>query len=366
MKIPYTSFGLMHEPLRKEFEEKFAQILKSERYIQGMECCGFENEFAAYCGTRYCVGVGNGFDAIRLILQAYDIQTGDEVIIPANTFIATALAVSYVGAQPVFVDADIHTWNIDVHKIEGKITKRTKAVIFVDLYGRAADAGPIRELAAKYHLKCIEDAAQAHGAIYCGQRAGSLADAAAFSFYPGKNLGALGDGGAVTTNDKMLADKVRALGTYGSYQKYDHQYKGCNSRLDEIQAAMLSVKLKYLDAWNKERVCIARRYQTEIENPYVTLPPVCDDGANVYHIYPVLVRDRKKFTEALAGLGVETGVHYPKPIWMQQAYCDIGKGMEEYPVTEKICAQEVSLPLYPGMGQQEIDVVIDAVNQYRE
>lgn len=364
MKIPYTNFRYMHEALRKEFADKFMEIMESEQYIQGKEYTGFERKFAEYCGTEYCVGVGNGFDAIRLILQAYGIGPGDEVIVPANTFIATALAVSYVGARPVFVDADMHTWNIDTSKIEEKISQKTKAVIAVDLYGRVVDADPIRQIAGKYGLKFIEDAAQAHGARYHGKYAGSLGDAAAFSFYPGKNLGALGDAGAVTTKDRKLADRVRALSTYGSYRKYDHRFKGCNSRLDEIQAAMLSIKLNCLDKWNGERKDIARQYNTKINNMHITLPPASDRDVNVYHIYPVLVSDRKKFMDYLDGLGIEAGIHYPKPIQMQQAYSDAGESMTGYPVTEKICAEEVSLPLYPGMGQEETDYIIEAVNHY--
>lgn len=364
MGIPYTNFQYMHETLREEFKAKFAEILKSERYIQGKEYTGFEKKFAKYCGTKYCVGVGNGFDAIRLILQAYGIGEGDEVIVPANTFIATALAVSYVRAVPVFVDADIHTWNIDISKIEEKITQKTKAVIAVHLYGRIADMEPIKNLALKYDVKLIEDAAQAHGAMYQNHYAGSLGDAAAFSFYPGKNLGALGDAGAVTTGDQELAEKIRAFSNYGSYTKYDHQYQGCNSRLDEIQAAMLSVKLEYLDGWNEERKYIARQYYEKIKNEHITLPPVSGRDENVYHIYPVLVQDRERFIDYLADHGIEAGIHYPKPILMQKAYSGMEKDMEQYPVTESICAQEVSIPLYPGMKQEEIDYVVHAVNAY--
>ena len=244
MKIPYLKLENMHKELKDEFMQKASEIIDRNWYIQGSECMNFEQDFASFCGTKFCVGVGNGLDAIRVILQAYGIGEGDEVIVPANTFIATVLAISYVGATPVLVDADPITWNIDINKIEEKVTAKTKAIIVVHLYGRVVDMDPVLGIARKYDLKVIEDSAQAHGAIYKGNKAGSLGDAAAFSFYPGKNLGALGDGGAVTTNDKELADKVRAICTYGSYKKYDHQFKGCNSRLDEIQAGFLDIKLK--------------------------------------------------------------------------------------------------------------------------
>lgn len=364
MKIPYLNLGNMHKPLKEEFMQQFEAVLDSQWFIQGKQCTEFEKAFAEYCGAKYCVGVGNGLDAIRVILQAYGIGEGDEVIVPANTFIATVLAVSYVGATPVLVDADEKTWNIRLDKIEEKITEKTKAIIVVHLYGRVVEMAPVMELAQKYNLKVIEDSAQGHGAVCNGKRTGSLGNAAAFSFYPGKNLGALGDGGAVTTSDKELADKVRAICTYGSYKKYDHQLKGCNSRLDEVQAALLSVKLKHLDAWNEERKNIAAQYNEKIVNTRFVLPLVEERDTHVFHIYPVLCENREKLIAYLEDLGIATNIHYPIPIPMQGAYPELRDAMEEYPVTKKICAEEVSLPLYPGMKQEEIDYIIDAMNRY--
>jgi len=300
-----------------------------------------------------------------LILEAYGIGRGDEVIVPANTFIATVLAVTYVGAKPVFVDADLETYNIDVKRIEEKITDKTKAIVVVHLYGRIVNMEAVCQLAQKYSLKVIEDAAQAHGAMINHKKAGSLGDAAAFSFYPGKNLGALGDAGAVVTNDSELAKRVRAIGNYGSYEKYNHVYKGCNSRLDELQAAFLSVKLDYLDSWNQERRCIAERYTKEIRNSKVKLPILPQDRKeHVFHIYPVLVEDREAFVRFLQLHGVATNVHYPVPIVEQDAYRECRGQIEQYPVTERICAQEVSIPLFPGMTEEQMEWVITCVNRY--
>lgn len=365
MKIPYLNLANVHNPLKEEMEEKFNEVLENEWFIQGKECSKFEEQFAAFCGTKYCVGVGNGLDAIRVILQAYGIGEGDEVIVPANTFIATVLAVSYVGATPILVDADINTYNIDISKIEEKITSKTKAIIVVHLYGRAVEMKKVMELAAKYDLKIIEDSAQAHGALNDGKCTGNLGDAAAFSFYPGKNLGALGDGGAVTTNDKELADKVRAICTYGSYKKYDHQFKGCNSRLDEVQAALLAIKLPHLKEWNESRKNIAEQYNKGIKNPLFVLPEVNDRESHVFHIYPILCKDREKLISYLEEKGIGTNVHYPTPIPKQGAYKEMNVDMADYPVTEKICAEEVSIPLYPYMTTDEIEYVINALNDYK-
>lgn len=366
MEIPYLKLNTIHEPLKEELKKKFDTVLEREWFIQGKECQEFEKGFAAFCGTKYCVGVGNGLDAIRVILQAYDIGAGDEVIVPANTFIATVLAVSYVGATPVLVDADIATYNIDIGKIEEKITDRTKAIIVVHLYGRTVEMGEVWKIADKYNLKVIEDSAQAHGALYKGSCTGSLGNAAAFSFYPGKNLGALGDGGAVTTDDEELAGKVRALCNYGSYQKYCHEFKGCNSRLDEIQAALLSVKLKKLMGWNEERKNIAEEYNKRIHNRLLILPKITERDGHVFHIYPILCEHREKLVAYLEQKGIHTNIHYPIPIPQQGAYHEIGVDMAEYPVTARICAEEVSIPLYPGMIREEVDYVVDTLNNYQE
>ena len=276
MKVSFVSFEMMHSEIRTQLDNAYNSVMDSNYFIQGQACSQFEKEFAGYCGAKYCIGVGNGLDALMLILRAMEIGVGDEVIVPSNTYIATALAVSYIGAKPVFVEPDIDTFNINPDLIEEKITKKTKAIIAVHLQGRPADMDSINAFAKKHNLRVIEDAAQAHGARYKGKKIGSLGDAAGFSFYPGKNLGALADGGCVTTNNKEIADKVRALGNYGSDYKYHHIYKGVNSRLDEMQAAFLSVKLKQLDKWNTERRRIAARYLSEINNPLIILPKASD------------------------------------------------------------------------------------------
>lgn len=366
-KIPYFNLKRMHKKIREELDDAYEKVLESGWFIQGRESNCFENEFAKYCGTQFCVGVGNGLDALRLILSALDVGEGDEVIVPANTFIATVLAITYVGAKPVFIDADINTFLIDPKKIEQSITKRTKAIVVVHLYGRTVNMEPIKRVAQKFSLKIIEDAAQAHGAVWRDKRVGNLGDAAAFSFYPGKNIGALGDGGAVTTNDKALAEKIKALANYGSQEKYNHIYKGCNSRLDEMQAAFLNVKLKYLDEWNEQRRKIAYRYISEIDNKKIVLPkPPLEPKEHVYHIFAIMVKNRKKFIEYLEKCGIGTNVHYPKPIMKQTAYKEYEDECKYYPVTEKICKEELSLPLYPYMKDEEINWIIKCINQYKE
>ena len=291
--IPYLNLKVLHEPIREELDKVYKNVMDNNWYIMGSYLEKFENEFAEFCGAKYCVGVGNGLDALRIILQAYGIGAGDEVIVAANTFIASVLAITYVGATPVFVDAQMDTYTMDASLIEKKITSKTKAIMAVHIYGRTADMDKIKEIAQKYNLKVIEDAAQAHGARFQGKRTGNLGDAAGFSFYPGKNLGALGDGGAIVTNDRELADKMRSISNYGSEEKYHHRYKGCNSRLDELQAGFLSVKLRYLEEWNNERIRIAKIYNENIKNSRLILP--CEDSfveeRNVFHIYPVLCKD---------------------------------------------------------------------------
>lgn len=363
--IPYLDLGRIHQDIQSELDEAYERVMESQWFIRGKEDEQFEKKFASYCGANFCVGVGNGLEAIRLILCAYGIGEGDEVIVPANTYIATVLAITEVGATPVFVDADSETLNIDVDKIEEHITSKTKAILVVHLYGRAIDTTKVCELAKKYSIKVIEDAAQAHGAMVKGKKTGTLGDAAAFSFYPGKNLGALGDGGAVVTNDKELAEKVKVYANYGSQKKYENMYKGYNSRLDEIQAAFLSVKLDYLDKWNEERRTIAQKYSNGIANDKVVLPQMpVDIKEHVFHIYPVLVEDREDFMNYMNEQGIATLVHYPIPIMEQQAYPEYHGTIDNYPNTKRICVQEVSLPLFPGMTQEEVNRVIECVNRY--
>ena len=362
--IPYLNLECIHEPIRKELDQIYQDVMESQWFIQGKYLNMFEEEFADYCGQKECIGVGNGLDAIRLILQAMGIGPGDEVIVPANTFIATVLAITYVGATPIMVDADLETYNIDLNLIEERITSRTKAIIVVHLYGHAVDTGKLETIKKKYKLRIIEAAAQAHGSMIGNRKAGALGDAAAFSFYPGKNLGALGDGGAVVTGDRELADHIRALSSYGAEKKYVHLYKGCNSRLDELQAGFLHVKLPYLDKWNEERRSIARKYQQEIHNKKIKLPQWSGNKDHVFHIYPILCKEREELIAYLKEKGIDTNVHYPTPIFMQKAYQELQRNAAQYPATTKICSQEVSIPLYPGLTKEEQDYIVNCLNQY--
>ena len=366
MNIPYLDLSKIHKPMQRELDEAYRAVTSNEWYIQGEYVGKFEKAFAAYCGVKECIGVGNGLDALRLILMGMGIGAGDEVIVPAHTFIATALAVSYVGATPVLADVDPGTCLIDAAQIESHVTERTKAVIAVHLYGRLCDMDTICSVAKKHGLAVIEDAAQSHGAETDGKKAGAFGDAAGFSFYPGKNLGALGDGGAVTTNDVGLAGKIRAIANYGAVERYHHIYQGCNSRLDELQAAFLLKKLPYLQGWNQERRRIARKYLTEIKNDKIVLPGMdgCSPGAHVFHIFPVLCRDRDGLQAYLTAKGIGTNIHYPIPIAEQGAYETQGWDAEAFAVAKKICGQELSLPLYPGMSDAETAYVIDAVNAF--
>lgn len=365
MKIPYLNLKSIHEPLQKEFDQVYSNVMDSQWFIHGKYCREFEKDYADYCGAKHCIGVGNGLDAIRIILQAMEIGMGDEVIVPANTFIATVLAVTYVGATPVFVDADPKTLNIDIDKVEEKITQRTKAIIIVHLYGHVVDVARLEGLKERYQLKIVEDAAQAHGGELANKKVGTLGDAAAFSFYPGKNLGALGDGGAVVTDDRKLAGQVRAIASYGSIEKYVHIYKGCNSRLDELQAGFLKAKLPYLDDWNEQRRTIARKYNSEIRNKGLRLPKWEGSRDHVFHIYPILCQDREKLVCYLKEKGIGSNVHYPIPIYMQNAYKEYLKDADSYPVTNRICSQEISIPLYPGLKEEEQDYIVDCLNRYQ-
>lgn len=364
MKIPFVSFNAMHNEIKDEIQDAFKRVYEKNWFIQGTECELFEKEFAEYCGAEYAVGCGNGLDALYLVLRAYGIGEGDEVIVPSNTYIATALAVSYTGAVPVFAEPSMETYNIDPELIEATITAKTRAIMAVHLYGQPADMDSIREIAARHDLKVIEDSAQAHGATYKGQRTGSIGDAAGFSFYPGKNLGALGDAGAVTSNDKDLIDKVRALGNYGSDYKYHHIYKGNNSRLDEVQAAFLRVKLKNLDRWNSDRVKTAERYLKEIDNPQIKLPVVRENNTHVYHIFAIRCDRRDELEKYLAEKGIGTNKHYPIPMHLQGAYKELGFGEGDFPNAEEISSTELSIPMYYGMSDDEIGYVIDSLNKW--
>lgn len=362
MDVSFSTFAHMHSELRDEMLKKFAEVYDAGWFIQGNEVKLFEEEFANFCDAKYCVGVGNGLDAIYLALRALNITAGDEVIIPSNTFIATALAVSYAGATPVLVDPDPTTYNMCLNGLEAALTERTKAIIPVHLYGQAADMSDVVAFAKEHGLKIIEDCAQAHGAKYKNQNVGTFGDVGCFSFYPGKNLGALGDAGAVVTNDKDLADKIRAIANYGSFEKYNHAYKGTNSRLDEVQAAFLRIKLKHLDEYNVFRNEIAQRYLNEIKNPKIKLPQVGADRTHVWHIFAVLCETRDDLKAYLAHNGIATVCHYPLSIASQKAYEN--EFLPKLPIAEKIAREELSLPMYYGMPNDAVDYVIDTMNKY--
>jgi len=362
-KIPFLDLRQTYLELKAELDSAFQRVMNSGWYIQGEELRAFESEFAEYCNVKYCIGVGNGLDALHLILRAMDIGAGDEVIVPSNTFIATWLAVSYAGATPVPVEPDETTYNIDPTRIEAAITQKTKAIMPVHLYGQPADMEPILEIADRYQLKVIEAAAQAHGARYKDKRVGGLGNAAGFSFYPGKNLGALGDGGAVTTNDPIIAEKVRSLGNYGSQKKYSHNVKGFNSRLDELQAALLRVKLRYLDEWNGRRRKIADQYlQKLVGHDYLTLPQVPPWADPVWHIFVVRTPERDRLQKYLADCGIQAMIHYPIPPHKQGAYRELFHLF--LPVSERIHKEVLSLPMDPMMNAGHVQCVRNVLEKY--
>lgn len=361
--IPYLEFGKMHQAIKEELTEAVNTVMKNEWYILGQELDLFEKEYAAFCGTKYCLGVGNGLDALHIILCAYGIGDGDEVIVPANTFIATALAVSYAGATPVFVDVDEASCNMDPGLLEDRITEKTKAVIPVHLYGRIADMEEINRIARKHHLYVIEDVAQAHGALFQDRQAGSLGDAAGFSFYPAKNLGALGDGGAITTDDGELYEKARALRNYGSNEKYYHIYQGFNSRLDEMQAAILRVKLRHLGEWTLKRREIAAFYLSHIENEKIKLP-LSAGRDHVWHVFPVFCEHRDELQSYLQNKGIMTQIHYPVPVHLQQAYQNLGYQRGDCPVAERLADTELSLPVWYGITDGQLEGIVRALNEF--
>ena len=362
--IPFLDLNQINKPYIQAIEEASLRVLRSGWYILGNELKSFETAFARYCQAKYCIGVANGLDAIGLILRAYDFPEGSEIIVPGNTYIASVLPVSYLNLRPVFVEPDLCSMLIDPLKIEEKITSDTKAILCVDLYGRSCEMKEILSLANKYNLKVITDAAQAHGALYDGQKVGSIADATAFSFYPTKNLGALGDAGAVTTNDQDLAERIIYLRNYGSKERYKNEFQGINSRLDEIQAAILNVKLPFLETENERRRSIARRYLAEIKLNDLILPPGDRINFDAWHLFVVRHPDRSTFIEFLDKMGIQTNVHYPLPIHKQKAYAEINH--YHFPITEEIHREVVSLPLNPVLTEEEVTYIIEAVNQYQQ
>ena len=365
MKIPFVTFKPMEAELDNELRDAFDRVYTRSWYIEGVEDEAFEKAFAEYCRSKYCVGVGNGLDALSLALKALGVGAGDEVIVPSNTYIATALAVTYVGATPVFVEPNIRTFNIDPSRIEEAITENTKAIMPVHLYGQPCDMDPILTIAIKHNLYIIEDCAQAHGATYKGKVIGSFGDVAGFSFYPGKNLGALGDAGATVTNDEELAKKVRALGNYGSDYKYHHIYKGNNSRLDEFQAAFLAAKLPHIDKMNEERRKIAQKYIDGIKNEDVILPYIPEYANPVWHVFGIRSKRRDELEKFLNEAGIGTNKHYPIPMHLQECYKDLGFKEGDFPIAEEISSTQLSIPMYYGMTEEEVQYVIDKVNEFK-
>lgn len=364
--LDIQKINLMHQ---QEIEEKLLSVFRSGWYILGVEVKNFEQQLTGYIGSKHAIGVANGLDALRIIFNAYIelgiIQPGDEVIVPANTYIASVLAVTDNKLIPVFVEPDINTFNIDISKIEAKITSKTKAILIVHLYGQVAFSKELKALAQKHNLKIVEDNAQAIGAQWNGIRTGSLGDAAGFSFYPGKNLGALGDAGAITTNDDKLALTMRTLANYGSQQKYVNQYKGLNSRLDEIQAGILGIKLKYLDAENKRRREIARYYLDNINNPDIILPVIDDAKDNlshVWHLFVIRTKNRQKLQQYLTENGIQTLIHYPIPPHRQEAYNEYSH--LSFPITEQIHEEVLSLPISHVLTNEEIEKIVSTLNNY--
>jgi len=360
-EIPFLDFEAMHRELRPALDAAYQRVVASDRFILGTEVEAFEKEFAAYCEAEHCVGVGNGLDALFLVLRAIGVGPGDEVLVPSNTYIATWLAVSQVGATPVPVEPDPATFNIDPSRIEVSITPRTRAIIPVHLYGQPADMDPIVEIARKHRLKVIEDAAQAHGARYKTRRVGGLGDAAGFSFYPGKNLGALGDAGAVVTRDAALADRVRALRNYGSRVKYHNDFKGHNSRLDELQAAFLREKLRVLDRWNDLRRRVASRYLEALAGSGLGLPGVSDRVEPVWHLFVVRSSSRDALQRHLSDSHISTLIHYPVPPHLQGAYAELGLGSASLPISEKIHREVLSLPMGPHLLARQQARIVDVL-----
>ncbi|EDP75579.1 DegT/DnrJ/EryC1/StrS family aminotransferase [Hydrogenivirga sp. 128-5-R1-1] len=362
--IKFLDLKKINLQYKEEILEACKRVLESGWYILGEEVKKFEEGFANYCGTKYAIGVGNGLDALKLIIRGYKeleiFKEGDEIIVPANTYIATILAISENRLKPVFVEPKLDTYLIDPDKIEEKITERTKAIMVVHLYGQTCEMDKIWEIAREYNLKIIEDSAQAHGAFYKDKRTGNLGDASGFSFFPSKNLGALGDGGAITTNDKELAEAIKALRNYGSYKKYENLYKGVNSRLDELQAAILRVKLKYLDKDNQKRKKVAKYYLENIKNEKIVLPKVVTDS--VWHVFVIRTKERDKLQKYLQENEIQTLIHYPIPPHKQEAYKEWND--LSFPITEKIHKEVLSLPISPVMIEEEIKKVVKIVNEF--
>ena len=367
MRVPFLDLAPAYRELKDELDLAIGRVLAKGWYILGDEVAAFEREFADYVGVGHCVGVGNGLDALRLVLRAWGVGPGDEVVVPSNTYVATALAVSESGAQIVFAEPDPATHNLDPARLEAAVTPRTRAVIPVHLYGLPADMAPINAIAARHGIKVLEDAAQAHGATYRERKCGALGDAAGFSFYPSKNLGAFGDGGAVTTNDAALADKVRALRNYGSRIRYRNEMPGVNSRLDELQAAILRVKLRHLETWNGQRSVIAQRYLGALTGlDSLSLPFEPAGLRSAWHLFVIRSARRDALSRQLAECGIETRIHYPVPPFRQEAYASLGIAAGAYPIAERLANEVLSLPLGPHLDRIQADAVIQALQVQKQ
>jgi len=364
MNIPFVDLQAQYQALKPEMDAAVLAVMQRGDFILGGAVAEFEREFADYCGAKYAVGVDSGYSALELIIRACGIGPGDEVITAANTFIATTLAISNAGATPVLVDIDADTYNIDPARIEAAITPRTRAIMPVHLYGQPVDMDPILAIARKHGLLVFEDAAQGAGARYKGRTVGSLADAAGFSFYPGKNLGAYGDGGAVVTNNHEIAEKVRLLRNIGQKVKYYHEVKGFNNRLDTMQAAVLRVKLPHLDAWNASRRRAAATYAELLADLPMVTPVTAEDVEHIFHLYVVRVHNREALMEHLRQLGVATGLHYPIPIHLQPAYGELGYKRGDFPITEAFAETILSLPIFPELDDDKVAYVVDGIRDF--
>jgi dTDP-4-amino-4,6-dideoxygalactose transaminase len=360
--VPFVDLQSQYSRIAAEIGPAIEKVLSTCNFVLGKQVEEFERTFADFVHVQHAIGVSSGLDALRLALAACDVGPGDEVIVPANTYIATALAVTAVGAKPVLVDCDAATYNINPALIERALTSRTRAIVPVHLTGQSADMDPILELAARRGLRVVEDAAQAHGTLYKGRPCGSMGDAGCFSFYPGKNLGAYGDGGLVTTNEKGIAERLRRLRNYGQQQKYEHVEKGLNARLDTIQAAVLNVKMKYLSRWNEDRACHAKNYTSRLEGVKgLRVQGRSLHSSHIYHLYIIEVDRRDALLSHLEQHGIQAGIHYPKPIHLQKAYADLGYSAGDFSEAERLANQMVSLPMFPELAEEQIALVCDTI-----
>lgn len=363
MKVPFVDLKSLHDEIKDELREVFDRVLRNSSFVLGSEVCKFEQDFAAYVGTKHCIALNSGTAAIHLSLAALGIGTGEEVITVPHTFIATAEAITAVGARPVFVDVDPVSFTMDPTLLEAAITEKTAAIIPVDLYGQVADMDPILEIANRHGIPVIEDACQAHGAEYKGQKAGTFGIAGCFSFYPGKNLGACGEGGAVTTNDDELAHYIRLWRDHGSEKRYEHIFPGLNMRMEGVQGGILSVKLKYLNQWNNQRRSAAAAYDKALANTDIEIPVEMPYGRHVYHLYVVQSDNRDSLRQRLAESGIESGLHYPVPLHLQQAYRFLGYKEGDFPVTERLKDRILSLPMYPSIQAECIERVASELRE---